>query len=241
MLQKAIRITSFDVFPNGSVKLSALQRYMQQLAREDCDQMGCTYAAMRNANMVFVLTKLGLEILDTASAGDVLVCRTLNNRVEGITYFREYVFSKNGVPVIRATTQWVVVRFDTRSIVRPREVSFGIPEYNLDWESVDVPRRFEVPQDLVTVGTRKVMLSDLDENDHLNNCVYSDIAMDFLPLESNDFCVSSLKTVFKHEAKKDDVLSVSIGSDGTKYFVSAQNVTRGQVCFESEIILKQNS
>ncbi len=238
MLQKAIRITSFDVFPNGTVKLSALQRYMQQLAREDCDQMGCTYAAMRRENMVFVLTKLGIDIRTPIRSGDVLVCKTFNNRVEGITYFREFDFKLNGETAIRATTQWVVVRFDTRSIVRPRDVHFGIPEYNFKIKEVEVPRRFDVFEDLISAGSRKVNLSDLDENHHLNNCVYSDIAMDFLPLENKDFLISSLKMIFKHEALQEDVLNICYKKTEQGFYVSAHNQTKNVPCFESIITIK---
>ena len=62
MKETTVRITSFDVLPNSTVKPSALLRYMQQLAREDCDGLGCTYRYMRSLNTVLVLTQLGLRL-----------------------------------------------------------------------------------------------------------------------------------------------------------------------------------
>jgi len=76
MLEKAYRINSYDVSPNGLVKVSALQKYMQQLAREDCNSYGATYTNMRENNMVFVITKIGLEITGEIRSEDIITIRT---------------------------------------------------------------------------------------------------------------------------------------------------------------------
>ena len=68
MIEKQIRISSFDVLPNGTVKPSALLRHMQQAAREDCDAMGCTYPYMREQNTVFVLIRLASVSIASRSA-----------------------------------------------------------------------------------------------------------------------------------------------------------------------------
>ena len=234
MLQKAIKITSFDVFPNGQVKPSALQRYMQQLAREDCDQSGCTYENMRAHNVVFVVTKLAIEIKKEIKTEDIIILKTYNNSIEGVTYCREYDFYKNGEEVAHATTQWVVVKYDTRTIVRPRNFPFPVKEYRLETDSIDLPRRFDGLETAVKHGNREVELSDLDENDHLNNCVYSDIALDNLPFDGKTKRVSGIKIIFHHEARIHDILSVSCTQNKTGYAVFAHNETADNPCFEAE-------
>lgn len=37
MQKSKIKITNYDVFENGRIKLSSILRYMQELAREDSD------------------------------------------------------------------------------------------------------------------------------------------------------------------------------------------------------------
>ncbi|MEG1743214.1 MAG: hypothetical protein RR246_03510, partial [Clostridia bacterium] len=61
MKEQTIKITSADVYENGNIKLSALQKYMQQIAREDCDDYGASYENVRALGMVFVITKLAIE------------------------------------------------------------------------------------------------------------------------------------------------------------------------------------
>jgi acyl-ACP thioesterase len=233
MIEKGITVASFDVFPNSTIKPSALQRYMQQLAREDCDAMNCTYNNMRDVNMVFVLTKLGIKINEPVFAYDQLTVRTYNNLISGITFVREFEFYRGEKEVIHATTQWVIVRYDTRRIVRPREFPYEIPEHKLDCASVEIPRTLGA-KDIPPCGERTVRLSDLDENDHLNNCVYSDITLDFLPYDRKDDFVSDIRIIFHHEARIGDVLQVGVAEKEEGYAVMAVNSTNESVCFEAD-------
>ena len=93
MLEQTIKIKSYDVHPNGVVKISALQKYMQQIAREDSDSYGATYAKMREANMVFVITRLAVEFERPLRDEDIVTIRTINNRLEGASFVREFCFS----------------------------------------------------------------------------------------------------------------------------------------------------
>ena len=92
MLEQTIKIKSYDVHPNGVVKISALQKYMQQIAREDSDSYGATYAKMREANMVFVITRLAMEFERPLRDEDIVTIRTINNRLEGASFVREFLF-----------------------------------------------------------------------------------------------------------------------------------------------------
>ena len=239
MLEKTIKIASFDVYPNSTLKPSALQRYMQQIAREDCDNMGCTYIDMRNVNMVFVLTKLAIEISAPIYAYDEIVIKTFNNRISGVSFEREFELYKNGAKVAHATTQWVIVNYDTRRIVRPKDFPFNIPEHNLDCGSLPLPRTISgetVPQDL---GVRVVRLSDLDENNHLNNCVYPDIAMDIIDYDTKNQYVKSVVIIFKHEAVLGDSLKLSLAKSGSNNLVFAYNANSDAPCFEAMLGLAE--
>lgn len=236
MIEKKISVASFDVFPNSTMKPSALQLYMQQLAREDCDAMGYTYNMMREVNMVFVITKLGIKINKPVFAYDELTVRTYQNRVSGITWEREFEFYRDGEEVIHATTQWVVVKYDTRQIVRPRDFPGEIVSAELECNHIDIPRAFDTA-DLDYVGDRVVRLSDLDENDHLNNCVYSAISLDVLPFDRKESFVKEVFIIFRQEARIGEVLKLSMAEKESGYVISAYNSTADRPCFEALCVL----
>ncbi len=235
MKETSIKITSFDVLPNSTVKPSALLRYMQQLAREDCDSLGCTYRYMRSLNTVFVLTQLGMRLDEPIEEGETIILRTINDGVSGLFLDRSFEIELDGRIVGICSSRWVLVRYDTRALVRPRDfpVSFECPPR--EREIVAVPRRFDA-SDAHPVGERIVRVSDLDENNHLNNCVYADIAADALPgFDGLSGRFSGIKINFLGEARLGDALELSVSESGENPVVFALNRTTGKQCFEAEL------
>lgn len=235
MIERKFSVKSFDVFPNSTIKPSALQHYMQQYAREDCDEFGATYYKMREVNMVFVITKMAIEVKKPVFAYDELTVVTYNNSIKGITFDREYEFYRDGEEVIHASTQWVIVNYDSRKIVRPRDFPFEIESYNKENVELDIPRMFD-KSSVSAHSERAVRLSDLDENDHLNNCVYSDISLDILPFDRKNDYVKEIRIIFCQEARINEILSLSSCEKDGRYTVYAYNKTGEKPCFEADCI-----
>ena len=233
MTETTVKITSFDVFPNGTIKPGALLRYLQQCAREDCDRGGCTYPYMREQNTVFVLTKLGLDLSRPIRSGELLTIRTYNNRITGILFDREYDLSIEMESVGHCSSFWVLVRYDTRALVRPKEFPVEFYSYEIDCPTVEIPRRFG-NEDAAFAGERLVRVSDLDENNHLNNCAYADIALDALPgFNGLDRAVTGCRILFSNEAKLGQTLALSTKQNENTAGVSALNQTTEKPCFDS--------
>jgi medium-chain acyl-[acyl-carrier-protein] hydrolase len=236
MLEKSYRIASYDVTPDGLVRVSALQKYMQQLAREDCNGYGATYENMRNDNMVFVITKLGLEMYTDIHSEDVISIRTYNNRIEGVQFDREFEIFKNGKLAAAVSTYWVLLNFEKRTIVRPKLFKYSLISYNIKDIIIEVPRNiFDDKGNSIQAGIRKVVFSDLDENNHLNNCVYSDIALDYSPFDLSKYTIQKVLINFVHEARLGDELNILVIPGENSYCVNAHNITKDKPCFEAEL------
>lgn len=236
MKQKDMRINSFDVLPNGTAKPSALMRYMQQYAREDCDLFGCTYPFMRGLNTVFVVTKLGFELERPFREGETVQMKTYNNSISGLTFDREFEFYSGGREIGHCSSFWVLVRYDTRALVRPRDFPVDFECCGLEHKKIDIPRSFAAEGALPRCE-RLVRVSDLDENNHLNNCVYADIAVDSVPdFDGVSEWVKGMKIIFKHEARLGETLAVSAAVSDGKSVVFAHNADSDQPCFEAELL-----
>lgn len=237
MLERTLTAESYDVYPNGVLKPSALMRYMQQLAREDCDSLGATYPFMRSLNTVFVLTKLGIEFFRPIASGETFLIKTYNNSIAGVVFDREFELFSEGELVARASTFWTLVRYDTRALVRPKDFPVKFESLGLEIEGVEVPRRFD-DTGVVETEKRRVRVSDLDENDHLNNCVYADIALDALDgFNGLDNWAKSVKIVFRHEARLKEELSIFTKEQDGKNLVFAFVGEEKKPCFEAELVI----
>jgi len=239
MLEKTITIASYDVFPSGALRPSALMKYMQQMAREDCDTIGCTYAEMRRLNTVFVSVRSGIEFYAPVNVGDTIKIVTFNNDISGITFDREFEIFRGDKEVAHASTFWVLVRFDTRALVRPNDFEYKFENHHRECGEVEVPKRIAVPENYEKVE-RVVRVSDLDENNHLNNCIYADIALD--ALKSFDGLTARVKKIvilYRHEARLGETLSLSVGEGESSAVVTAVRTSDGAPCFEAEVTFER--
>jgi len=233
VIKKEIVVTSFDVDAAGFARPSALLRYMQQAAREDLDQFGMTYPQMRENGVVFVLYGIRMELSRPLKAYEKLSLETYSVDIRGASFQRDFYAFSDGKEVMRATSKWVLLDFVKRSIAHPSRLGVELPRY-LDKDSgLTVDKRLDL-SGTVHVMDRTVYQSMLDENEHLNNCVYADIVTDCLEYDLKKY-VSSIEILFHHEAAPGDELSLEMKGEGDSRVVCASDVTKDRPCFSATV------
>lgn len=229
-----IRISNYDVYENGRAKLSSLMKYMQQLARDDCDSYGATYGALRNDNMVFVITNLAIEFYDDLYDGDIIELSTCNNAIRGVIFERRFIATRNGDLIFSAVTDWVLMDFTARKVLRPSAMRFPIVEEHKMDSPLTTKRRIPSPESGIETE-HIVRYTELDENRHLNNTVYADILIDNLATDVPDKRIETCFLNFNGEACLGDSLSViSNYSDGI-YRSAATNTKNMKSCYAAEL------
>ncbi len=233
MIKKKIKIESYEVGPNGNVKLSALMKHMQQTALEDCDQYGASYENMREEDLVFVIIRFGIRFFRPIRKNDVIEILSVNDRIEGIVFVRDFLIYKDGVPAAEATTNWVMMSYSRRRPMRPTATKYPVPEMRMGVTSLELPHN--ICPDGVFDSSEKhtVRYSELDENEHLNNTVYADLVYDYSDCEIGD--VENCFISFNSEALKDDVLVISRRKTEKGAEMKCVNERSGKVCFEGII------
>lgn len=233
MKEQTILICSYDVLPDGNVKPSAMQRYFQQIALEDIAACGATYSALRALSMVFVLTKLRLDFIKPIRSGDTLLLRTYPYKIEGVTFFRAFELWRDGEVVGSADSRWVLLNYERRTIMRPSELPFRIPEALPMVELAPLPRRIAIHGAPDCTTARNVLLTEVDENHHLNNCCYSDYVIDHAPLDVCSNPIRSFCILFDHEAYLGDTLDICYQCNEGGFTAVAMDQTTGKPCFQA--------
>ena len=232
MKEKTIKICSYDVLPNGRVKPSALQKYFQEIALEDISDHGGSYQNMRSNSMVFVLTKLRIDFYKDILAGDILKLKTFPYKVEGVTFFRAFELWNANTMVCNADSRWVLINYNTRTILRPTELPYPIPQSEPTIRPNEMPRRI-AQTETDHIASRTVLLTETDENQHLNNCCYSDYLLDHAPL---DVCQAPLKAmciIFEREALLHDEIELRYQKASDGFTATAWNKTKENRCFQA--------
>lgn len=232
MTEYTFTVSGTDVFPGGIARPAALARYMQLVAGKDCDSHGASYADMRAHDCVFVLSKLAMHFHCPICSGDTITLRTFNNRINGIYFEREFEFFRGGSEVAHATTLWALISYSARVPLRPRTLFAPIPEENRPTATLDVPHSIDT-KGVLPCGERVARLSDLDENDHINNCVYFDIAADSTDFDGKTEMITDFYMLYRREARRGDVIELSALHEGNTYTVSGRNETTAHPCFDA--------
>lgn len=234
MLKKKITVNSYDVGENGEIKVSALMKYMQQLAVDDIADTGATYESMRNDDTVFVIIRFALKFFSPVRKYDEIEIMTVNNQINGITYVREYLFYRGGIPVAQATTHWVLMSFARRLPLRPSALKYDVPPANMDIQSLELLRKLGLtPENAENKSEYTVRWSSLDENRHLNNTIYADLVFDHCGCDIGS--VDTCRINFTGESLKDDVLDIYSSPVPGGAEVFGVNRRTGKRCFESDI------
>ena len=236
MKESKITICSYDVLPDGRVKPSALQRYFQQIALDDIAEQGATYQNMRSHSMVFVLTKLRMDFYKDVLSGDRLILRTYPYKVEGVTFFRAFELWNGEELVCNADSRWVLINYQKRTILRPTDLPYEIKPATPASSFGAIPRRISQPETEQT-AMRRVLLTELDENRHLNNCCYSDYLLDHAPADVCKTPVRTLCILFDHEAYLGDEIELRYHKTSEGFTAVAWNKTLEKPCFQAEIAL----
>ncbi|MBQ3865810.1 MAG: hypothetical protein II776_02830 [Clostridia bacterium] len=231
MQEKIVRFQSFDLAPDHHPRPGAVLRQMQQLAREHMNTFGHTYYSMLADNMVFILTRMAMRRLAPIPGEKDLRLVTGANGVHGASFYRSFALYDGEEVLFTAQTEWVLLDFRDRRILRPTALKWDAPADPVLCGDL-AARRLSVPETGETVARdqRKIYLSMLDENDHLNNCVYVDLIFDTLP---DGFAWRELYLNFVKEVRRGETLSIAAEASPDGTFVHGERDGGAETSFRA--------
>lgn len=241
-IQIKMRVESYDVQPNGNIKMSSLLKMLQKAAGDDVNRTPLNYVSLSELNMAFVLTKMTVKILQDIKLYDELLIISHPRKTRGATFPRDFIIKVNDETVALARSMWVLLDLEKRTILRPSVIdSVGSLAVSDDdsFEIEDV-RRIVDSNSLSRTDVLSVDYSHLDMNNHLNNTFYADFLYNCM---NKAYGVKEsekgmyLQINYKNEARLDDQLEIfsCCNADENSYDFSANNVTNDKQCFTAFI------
>ena len=190
--------------------------------------------------LAFILTRLTLKFYQPIRPAEIITAQTWVSDGKGLNFPRYFRLQKqDGSVAAEGASSWLLLDLATRL---PKRVS----DFDYGFEGEDplpfaTPRRFVTPAEMVEVGLRKIVYSDIDYNGHMNNTRYPDMICDYLP-EGSVGRMHTMHLEFAREAKFGSTLRVLRGerlSDegDTVYLVQTVN-EQDEVCLAAEVWVK---
>ncbi len=239
IFKKDYEVMFFDCTPEKTARVSMLMHIMGDVAGLDYTQRGYGHDALWEKGMVFLLSRVSMHFERMPKADEKVTFATWEHGIEGPMFYRYFeITDESGAVIADANTAWVLVDPVSRRILRP-SVFDGEFKIVADKKvAAQKPARIRLPQDAKVRGERTTYYSDLDENGHMNNARYADIAFDFLDERQRANELSDFMINFNHEALLGDVLKVKVSPQENGAVVGADFKDRSESCFTVKIAYK---
>lgn len=209
-----------DCGADKRASLYALMKLLSELAGEDYERRGIGHEYLVQCGRAVLLSRMRLLMSRFPVHTETVVASTWERGASGPYFCRDYELrTENGELIVSGSSQWIMVDITTREVLRPSLLDAGsrqIEERKSACPGCEKLRKLANPQ---VLGKRPVYYSDIDGNGHVNNAVYSKIAVDFLPEEirlkdPKDFSIN-----FFIETKPGETLELAGMDTGNAYFV----------------------
>ena len=223
IFSKDWKINFMQCTPNGYLKHTELCNILQLTAASHSEIGGISFVDMQAFHQAWVLSRMRLEITALPKWKDVVTVKTWINTLENSRSVRAFEMHVNGKKMIGAETFWAV--FNTK-IRRPEALALPFDHFELYPEkkaTVITFSKINSTENKEVVFEKKVVLSDLDIVNHVNNVKYLEWCLDHVDekiilnhgiesLEMNFLKELSLgDTVVIHESllEKENIFSIT--------------------------------
>lgn len=231
-------VTTADTDLKSRLKLGSLINYLIQSAIQSADELGFGFTNISEQKLVWVLSRMSVEIIKPLNWYDTASVETWPKNVERIFYMRDFIVrnQKNEI-VAKATSAWLAIDLDSRrpKVISPEKTSmFTLLK---DKHSLETP-----PEKLAAVCGKEVSLQkanyfDIDLNGHVTATRYIDWMMDTFSVEFHQtnypkfFCIN-----YRKETMPTEQIAITKQTEGTTYAFEGNNESNDQVAFRGKVV-----
>ena len=199
--------------PPEGLSTGDLFRLMQKISGDHCRRIGYGEPVMEELGLMWVIVRHGAQVLRSPAPGEELLARTWPGPTRHGMCPRYYrIESAEGELLVTGCAVWSVVDRESRKMVVPAERGVEIEPLVTGLESPRPRAPVRLPAAESAVYT--VPAEVLDENGHMNNTRYYDLAEDCLGTRGRPLRRAAAE--YLSEAREGDTLHLAWGREGAR-------------------------
>ncbi len=223
------KIKSYEADYNGKMNLNACFLFLQESAWQNALDNGFGYEYLEKENAYWVLTRVIIQIENWPKWKDEIHVRTWPRTADGLFALRDYQIIFNNEVFASVGSSWLVLDKDTK---RPRRISdfiFSSSEFTNEKALNKSLSKVGLPNEMKKLDSRKVYISDIDVNGHVNNATYVKWISDALyQINANE--IKEFEINFIRELMLDDEFSVYLGNQNGEYICQIVSQENKEIC-----------
>ncbi len=184
--QYRLRTSDFDrwnrIYPSTVLDL------FQDVAGNHARELGIALGEESGSELIWVLAKTKYQCISDGAWDKEVVVRTWPHKPNGVNFRRDYMIeSTNGVPLIKGTSEWVVIHAAKRKIVVLKKL-YPLEESEFCTESTFEGKlpRLNITQMEDEAYTVHPGSTDIDVNNHVNNTKYANYVLNAIDPTKDD-------------------------------------------------------
>jgi len=177
--EEALTIKSYDVDCTGMLKLGTLFNFFQESAGNHAAHLITGYQGLKELGYFWVLSRAKVRIRTMPSWGATVTLKTWPKGNDGLLFLRDFRMSDRGQEtLLEGSTGWLLLDIEHNRPQSADALPVRLPE-NPGGHALEEPlKKLKALEELLPVYDRKVMVGDLDVNNHVNNAKYVEWIMD---------------------------------------------------------------
>ena len=236
-VHEIFQVQSYEVDLAKRIKPFFIQNHVQEAGYQGSEFCGAGYDALRAQNLSWVLNRLHLTFSGLPVWGEVVRLDTWSRGQVGPLWHRNFQMFRGEELLMQGTSAWTVLDLGSRSLFRGQP-PFN-PDTHLEEDTIPFCSKLMLPKDLVMepAGSHTPLFSEIDTNRHVNNCYYTEWAVDSLPFDYLEFhTLKDLEINYFSEVHPGTQLDFQLGRDGDSWYF--RGMSKETVCFLIKLIFQ---
>ncbi len=198
-----IRLSETD--HKGKATLPAIVNYFQDCSAFQSEDIGLGVEYLETHKKAWVLNAWQIVVEEYPHLGTKIRTGTWASGFEGLYGTRNFLMcDESGKKLAYANSIWVFMDLRKGRPARPAEEDIAPYGVEAPLEMEYAPRKIPLPEEYGSCRKEiTVAGSDIDTNEHMNNCIYIRIALDVLP---QDTAFHQVRVEYRRSAVLGDVI-----------------------------------
>lgn len=244
--KEELSIKSYETDCFGKLKLSSLFNDFQEVAGNHASALGAGYTALQKIGLFWVLSRAMVRIARLPSWGESVTLRTWPKGQDGLLFVRDFrMTSGSGETLLEASTGWLLLDTQHNKPHMADALPISIPP-NEGGHAIEGPlKKIRPLQGDKSEFERKVLLSDLDVNNHVNNARYVEWILDCYSADYvKSRTVRNLQINYLGEAVFGDVVHLhktvaSVDTGQRQHYIEGTHSTTGVKVIQALILWQE--
>ncbi len=213
--KEAFKIRSYELDAGGRASIQSICNYLQEIASIHAAKLGFSVTDLFKRNLTWVLSRLHVQMEKYPQWGDTITIETWPSTMTRMFSLREFIIRNAQDEIIgKATTSWMLLDIVVKKAIEIPEFIRSIRTWDANRAVEDTFNKLPAPKETPFQKSFNVRLSDLDINQHVNNVIYIEWAIEAIPIDYlRDYFIAGLEISFRAECHYGDRIVSKCGMD----------------------------